>query len=183
MDVDKGLTMIELVGYLANGSRLWDVGLPELLQLASEAGDFYVDREPVQALCDFDFLRGEKVAAEDGNPRIEFKLTGKSHRLLEVQKARQCEANPNKYFWIVVANGDVFIDKGEAPPNISALIGDEWSAGDRIAITCHDPRYVRVGDLRLALAGEVYGGLSSKEIDEIAEIPTNRSTVLEHSGS
>jgi len=181
MNVDEA--MIRLLRQLDGGSRLWDVGLPELLQLASEAGDFYVDREPVQALCDFDFLRSEKVTAEDGNPRIEFKVTEKSHRLLEVQKARQCESTPNKYFWIVVANGDVFIDKGEAPPNISALIGDDWNAGDRIAITCHDPRYVRVADLRLALAGEVYGGLSSKEIDEIENISTDRSPVLEHSGS
>jgi hypothetical protein len=176
MDVDK--EMIRLLLQLSNGSTLRDTGV---MLLTSDAGDFGVDREPVQALCDFGFLQRENGTAEDGNTFATFKLTEKARRLIEVQRARQCESDPDKHFWIVVANGDVFIDKGESPPNLSALIGEDWNAGDRIVITCHDPRYVRVADLRLALAGEVYGGLSGQEIDEIEKMATDRSSALEHS--
>lgn len=44
-----------------------------------------------------------------------------------------------RLFWIVVANGDVFIDLGIAPPDLKDLVGENWNDGDRIVITSHDP--------------------------------------------
>jgi len=101
----------------------------------------------VATLCELGFLRCDR-----GGP----KLTEKADRLVEALRAREAERadlNGPDLDWIVVAHHGVFIDEGASPPNLRALMGEEWQPGDRIVITCHDPQYLLVSHLPLALAG------------------------------
>lgn len=101
----------------------------------------------LDTLCDLGFLRRDVGW---------FKLTDKADRLVEALKAREADradlAGPI-IDWIVVAHCGVFIDEGASPPNLRALMGEEWQPGDRIVVTCHDPQYLLVSHLPLALAG------------------------------
>lgn len=104
-------------------------------------------RPDVETLCDLGFLRRD---------RDEFKLTDKADRLVDALKAREAERadlNGTGLDWIIVAHCGVFIDEGASPPNLRSLMGEEWQPGDRIVITCHDPQYLLVSHLPLALAG------------------------------
>ncbi len=184
MEFKNGVEWITLFQWMANnGDSLRYYGPAEPLRLKDPK--YAVDRATVEALCDFGFLRRENGSSE-GRAFTEFKLTDKSHRLLEVLKTRESAdkdlvLNGERHFWIVVLNGNVFVDAGETPPNLLELTGATWNDGDRIVITCHDPRYVRVGDLRRALAAEVYGGLTVQEINEIEKIATDRSPAFRES--
>lgn len=182
---DTGFKMIRLVQWMANnGSTLRDYGPTKPLLLGGDEHDEY-ERETKETLCDFGYLQPEKGISEVGEPFTDYRLSEKAYRLVDVLKARESEEadlrHAPEHFWIVVVNGSVFIDLGIAPPNLRALIGEAWNDGDRIVITCRDPQYVLASHLRLALASEVYGGLTSQEIDEIEKMATDRSSVLEHS--
>ena len=161
---------------ITDGETLKDYGPTE--PLLGDNVCFPVDRLTVEALADFHFLRREN-GSTGAKAFTEFKLAEKARRLLEVLKARESEEKDlvlhrERHFWIVMSNGDVFIDVGITPPNLRALIGEEWHHDDRIVITSHDPQGVRVRDLRRALAVEVYGGLTVQEINEVDQIATDR---------
>ena len=180
---DTGRKMIRLFEWIEyNGSTLRDYGLTEPLYLYgdppedNQVQDEY-ERTTVETLCDFDFLRREKGVLSNGTAFTDFKLTDKALRLLEALKIR-AENDPNPHFWIMVVNGNVFMDLGITPPNLCVLVGEEWNDGDRIVITCHHQHSVLASDLRLALATTVYDGLTSQQIDEIEKIATDRGHVF-----
>lgn len=125
---------------------LRDSGPTKPLMLDGDARYEY-SRTGVETLCDLGFLWRD---------RGEFKLTEKADRLVEALKAREAERadlDGPRLDWIVVAHCGVFIDEGASPPNLRALMGEEWEPGDKIVITCHDPEYLLVSHLPLALAG------------------------------
>lgn len=127
-------------------ARLRDNGPTEPLLLEGDRGYEY-PRTDVETLRDLGFLRRD---------RGEFRLTEKADRLVEALKAREAERadlDGPGLDWIVVAHCGVFIDEGASPPNLRALMGEEWQPGDRIVITCHDPQDLLVSHLPLALAG------------------------------
>ena|SRR5258706_11664434 len=98
----------------------------------------------LDTLCDLGFLRRDTGW---------FKLTDKAERLVEALKARQDEApEVVGHCWIVVANCGVFIDEGATPPNLRALMSEEWKPDyDRMVITYRDREYLLVSELpRLA---------------------------------
>jgi hypothetical protein len=182
---DTGYKLIRLFQWMAsNGSTLRDYGPTKPFLLGGDEREKY-ERATVETLYDFGFLQPEKRISEEGEAFTDYKLSEKAYRLVDVLKARESEEGDlrqaQEHFWIVVANESVFIDLGIAPPNLKALIDEAWNDGDRIVITCHDPQDVLASHLRLALASEVYGGLTSQEIGEIEKMATDRSPVLEHS--
>ena len=173
---------IRLFQWMANnGSTLRDYGPTKPLLLGGDLRDEF-SRTDIETLCDLGFLLPERVQ-KDGIVFTEFKLTKKAERLIREIKNRETEEidlppqrPQDRRFWIVVLNGSIFIDLGIAPPNLRALMGEaEWNAGDRIVVTCHDPDSLLVSQLPLALASEVYGGLSGHQIDEIESIATDVS--------
>lgn len=188
--LDTGFKLIRLFQRMADGLTLRDS--PSKGLRLDEREEY--ERATVETLCDFDFLLPENGISEEGEPCIEYKLSEKAYRLVDELKARKSEENDprprERHFWILVANGNVFIDLGVGPPDLKILIGEDWNNGDRIAITCHNPEAVLASHhlrlashLRVALASEVYGGLSSHEIDEIEKIATDRNAALEHSST
>lgn len=98
----------------------------------------------VETLCDLGFLRRDRGF---------FKLTDKAERLVEALEAREDDMPGPLLDWVIVADCGLFIDQGSRPPNLRALMDEEWKPGDRIVITCHDPEYLLVSHLPLALAG------------------------------
>ena len=140
-----------------NGLTLRDYGPAERLLLDNNLGDEFA-RPDVETLCDLEFLRPER-AENGGKVFTEFKLTDKADRLVKEIKNRETEEADLRLrgrqvlrLWIVVVNESIFIDFGIAPPNLGRLVGEEWNPGDRISITCHDPGYVFIRYLPLALA-------------------------------
>ncbi|MEK6284488.1 MAG: hypothetical protein AABO57_01965 [Acidobacteriota bacterium] len=132
-------------------ARLLDNGPAEPLWLNGDSRYEY-QRPDVDTLCELDFLRRE---IKEGEFVTEIKLTDKADRLVEALYAREADKADlagHRLDWIVVAHEQVFMDEGATPPNLRALMGEEWNAGDRIVITCHSPEHALVCRLPLALA-------------------------------
>ncbi|MEK6303047.1 MAG: hypothetical protein AABO41_20230 [Acidobacteriota bacterium] len=124
-------------------ATLRDNGPTEPLRLDGDPPYEYPPTD-VETLYELGFLQGD---------RGYFKLTDKAGRLVEALKAREDEMPGPLLDWVIVADCGLFIDQGSRPPNLSVLMGEEWEPGDRIVITCHDPEYLLVSHLPLALAG------------------------------
>jgi hypothetical protein len=163
-----------------NGWVLHDYGNGQPLLLDNDPRYEY-SRETVETLCELGFLRAEEGTTADKRLFIAYKVTDKSLRLLERRKARETEEaelqslKMERHFWIVVVEGEVFIDLGITPPNLWRLTARDWVDGDRVVITCNDPNYVLASHLRLALATTVYDGLTNQQIDDIERIATTRN--------
>ena len=135
-----------LTGYEKQPATLRDNGPTEPFSLNADPRCRY-SRLGVKTFCDLGFLRCDAG---------DVKLTEKAERLVKALKAREAERadlDGPRLDWIIVAHSGVFIDEGATPPNLRALVGEEWEPGDRMVITCHDPAYLLVSHLPLALAG------------------------------